>query len=33
MVHLDFDANPFADLMVVVAGHMGHQQFAAGQTQ
>ena len=33
MVHLGANADPLAQLMVVVAGHMGHQQLAADQTQ
>jgi hypothetical protein len=33
MVHLGANADPFADLVVVVAGHMGHHRLAAGQAQ
>jgi hypothetical protein len=33
MVDLGADANPFAQAVVVVAGHMGHQGVATGQAQ
>ena len=33
MVHFGFDADPVAQFMVMVAGHMGHQQLAVLQAQ
>ena len=33
MVHLGADTDPFAEFVVVVAGHMGHQLLARGQAQ
>ena len=33
MVYLGADADPFAQLVVVVAGHMGHHRLAGLQPQ
>ncbi len=33
MIHLGANADPFAYLMIMVAGHMSHDDFSAGQAQ